>query len=696
MFSETTFPCSVESTIVSPDHTSALVVVDVDLGDYETARAVMDCRGSQSQEAAKESTASKEVEAQVAAPVVTGVSVPANVEVTILESVPREEQVVEAAPASEPVQELGRGHRVLQASVKLKDYICYNSQCLSDKHKPVSSSSSPPPSSSSTNGPGNNTSHPISAYVSDAVFLEKHQVFLAAITAGIEPRSFKEAMRDPRFREAMSSEVVALERERTWDVVDLPKGKKALSNQWIHKIKYNADGTVERYKSRLVVCGNKQTEGVDYDETFAPVAKLTTVRTMLEVGVALNWEIHQMDVHNAFLHGDLKEEVYMKLPQGFQTDDPSKVCRLKKSLYGLKQAPRCWFAKLTSALKTFGVKQSYADYSLFTYIKDGKSLRVLVYVDDLVIAGNDLVMLEKFKVYLSKCFKMKDLGEMKYFLGIEIARGPQGMFLSQRKYALDIVAEAGLLGFKPVTTPMEQNHKLLSDKGPLYKDPARFRRYVGRLVYLAITHPELCYSIHVLSQVMHQPREVHWDAVVRILKYLKGCPGQGVMLKAVSDLRVRTFCDSDWASCPNTRRSLSAFIVLLGDSPISWKTMKQDTVSHSSAEAEYRSIAAALREMKWLKRLLADMGIKHNMPMELFCDSKAALYIAANPVFHERTKHIEADCHSVWYAVQDRLIVTRYVRTMEQLADIITKALGSAAFHYLQSKLGVRNLHSPT
>lgn len=368
----------------------------------------------------------------------------------------------------------------------------------------------------------------------------------------------------------------------------------------------------------------------------------------------------------------------------------------KVSLYGLKQAPRCWFAKLTNALKSFGFRQSYSDYSLFTYIKGGKSLRVLVYVDDLVVAGNNLVMLEKFKGYLSKCFKMKDLGKLKYFLDIEVARGPEGMFLSQRKYALDIITEAGLLGCKPVSTPMEQNHRLLSDQGPLYKDPARFRRFIGRLVYLAITRPELCYSIYVLSQVMHKPRVVHWGAVVRVLKYLKGSPGQGIMLKAVSDLRVRTFCDSDWASCPNTRRSLSTYIVLLGDSPISWKTKKQDTVSHSSAEAEYMSMAAALREMKWLKCLLADMGIRHNTPIELFCDSKSALYIAANPVFHERTKHIEADCHSVRDAVQDRLIVTRHVRTTEQLADIMTKSLGSASFHYLLSKLEVRNLHSPT
>lgn len=403
-----------------------------------------------------------------------------------------------------------------------------------------------------------------------------------------------------------------------------------------------------------------------------------------------------MDVHNAFLHGDLEEEVYMKMPPGFQKGEEGKVCHLRKSLYGLKQGPRCWFAKLTSALKKFGFKQSYSDYSLFTYIKGDRSLRVLVYVDDLIIAGNDLKTVTKFKDYLSDCFKMKDLGKAKYFLGIEIARGPQGMFLTQRKYALDIVAEAGLLGCKPTSTPMEHNHKLLSDKGAFYKNPARYRRFVGKLVYLVITRPELSYAVHVLSQVMQHPREAHWDAVVRVIQYLKGTPGQGIMLKAVSDLCLRVFCDADWAACPRSRRSLSSFIVLLGNSPISWKTKKQDTVSHSSAEAEYRSMAVALREFKWLKRLLRDLGVEHSLPMQMFCDSKSALYIAANPVFHERTKHIEADCHSVRDAVQDKSIVTRHVRTTEQLADIMTKALGAPAFHYLLSKLGVENLHAPT
>lgn len=168
------------------------------------------------------------------------------------------------------------------------------------------------------------------------------------------------------------------------------------------------------------------------------------------------------------------------------------------------------------------------------------------------------------------------------------------------------------------------------------------------------------------------------------------------MLKAVSDLRIQAFCDSDWASCPLTRRSLSAFVMLLEDSPISWKTKKQDTVSHSSAEAEYRSMAAMLQELQWLKRLLEDFGVKHSEAMQMFCDSKSTIYIATNLVFHERTKHIESDCHSVRDAVQDQLITLRHVQTTEQLADLMTKALGSSSFHYLLNKLGVRNLHAPT
>lgn len=403
-----------------------------------------------------------------------------------------------------------------------------------------------------------------------------------------------------------------------------------------------------------------------------------------------------MDVHNAFLHGDLDEEVYMELPPGFNSAASGKVCRLRKSLYGLRQAPRNWFAKLSTALKDIGFKQSYADYSLFSYSKGEVALHVLVYVDDIIITGSSSLEIEKFKQQLSQRFHMKDLGVLKYFLGIEVAHGTDGLFLSQRKYVLDIVSEAGLLGARPASTPMEQNHHLATINGAVFDDPEKYRRLVGRLIYLTITRPELCYSVHILAQFMGDPRVEHWDAALRVLRYLKGCPGQGILLRGESNFQLYAFCDSDWASCPMTRRSLTGYFVLLGSSPVSWKTKKQPTVSRSSAEAEYRSMATTTCELKWLKSLLACFGIQHVRPMRLFCDSQAALYIAANPVFHERTKHIEMDCHFVRDALQDGTISTSHIRTGAQLADILTKALGKSQFYLLLRKLGICNLHAPT
>lgn len=194
---------------------------------------------------------------------------------------------------------------------------------------------------------------------------------------------------------------------------------------------------------------------------------------------------------------------------------------------------------------------------------------------------------------------------------------------------------------------------------------------------------------------MQTPKEAHWDAAQRVVRFFKGSPGQGIMLSSSKDMTLTLYCDSDWSGCPSTRRSLTAFVTMLGDSPISWKTKKQDTVSHSSAEAEYRAMSDSLKEVKWLLKMFREFGIKQT-PTRFFCDSKAAIYIATNPVFHERTKHIENDCHAVRDAVRDGLIILHHIRTKEQVADILTKALGRAQFTTLLSKLGVCDLHAPT
>lgn len=578
-----------------------------------------------------------------------------------------------------------RSSRERQPSVLLRDYVCHTVQSLD----PIQSSA--PPIASSSSG----TRYPLANFVTYSNFSTAHAQFLAAVTMGIEPTRFSQAITDPNWCDAMRKEIDALEKNGTWVLEDLPHGKKAIGCKWVYKIKYNSDGTIERYKARLVILGNNQVAGIDYNETFAPVAKMVSVRVFLAVAVIRNWELHQMDVHNAFLHGDLDEEVYMKLPPGFY-GSRGKVCRLKKSLYGLRQAPRNWFSKLATALKTFGFTQSYADYSLFSFKRSGIELHVLVYVDDLIVAGNNSDAITKFKAYMSTCFHMKDLGTLKYFLGIEIARHPDGLFLSQRKYALDILSESGLLGAKPCDFPIEPNHQLALASGPDFSQPDRYRRLVGRLIYLTFTRPELCYSVHTLAQFMQSPKDAHWNAALRVLHYLKGHPGQGLLLRRDSNLQLNAYCDSDYASCPLTRRSLTGYFIMLGMSPISWKTKKQPTVSRSSAEAEYRSMATTSCELTWLKSLLTSLGVHGSQPMRLFCDNTAAIHIASNPVFHDRTKHIEVDCHYVREQIQAGNIITSHVSTDEQPADILTKALGKRPFQYLLRKLGVSDLHAPT
>ncbi|XP_019093211.1 PREDICTED: uncharacterized protein LOC109129430 [Camelina sativa] len=403
----------------------------------------------------------------------------------------------------------------------------------------------------------------------------------------------------------MSTEIEGHERNRSFMIEDLPIGKKAIGCKWVDTLKYRSDGTLERHKARLVALGNKQVEGIDYNKMFASVEKMGTVRLLLDTTVKRKWDIHQMDVHHAFLHGDLDEEIYMRLPPGFKASSPTKVCRLRKSIHGLKQSPRCWFAKLTTALKEYGLEQSLSDYSLFTLDTKGNQIHVLIYVDDLIITGSTGQIMKTFKAYLSSCFHMKDLGPLKYFMGIEVARSSSGKYLSQRKYALDIISNIGLLGARPAAFPLESTHQLAVSTSPLLQQPAQYRRLIGRLIYLAVTRPDLAYCVHFLAQFMQHPREDHWEAALCVVRYLKNNPGQGIFLRSDTPSQLTGWCDSDYSSCPLTRRSVTGYFIQLGGSPISWKTKKQKTVSRSSAEAEYRAMAHLTQELIWLKRIFS-------------------------------------------------------------------------------------------
>ncbi|KAJ0838106.1 putative RNA-directed DNA polymerase [Helianthus annuus] len=390
-------------------------------------------------------------------------------------------------------------------------------------------------------------------------------------------------MQDENWKEAMKKEIRALEENGTWTLETLPEGKRAIDSKWVYKIKYKASGEIERYKARLGAKGFTQTEGVDYHDTFAPVAKLVTVKTLLAVAVKRDWIIHQLDVNNAFLHGDLEEEVYMKIPQGFSKENETRVCRLRKSLYGLKQASRNWYQKFTSALLTLGYHQSKADHSLFTYKTKDTFVVALIYVDDVIIVGNNSTKIQQTKLSLNEQFSIKDLGPLKYFLGIEVTKTSEGLVLGQRKYTLDILEDSGMQGCRPSSFPIEQNLKLDRREAESPVNGNEYRRLVGRLLYLQATRPDIAYSVNILSQFVADPRQSHMESAIRILRYLRATPGQGILLPRDRGTNLVAYCDSDWLGCPYTRRSRTGYLLLLGGAPISWKTKKKSLVSRSSA-----------------------------------------------------------------------------------------------------------------
>ena len=515
-----------------------------------------------------------------------------------------------------------------------------------------------------------------------------HLAYLTAISSVHEPKNFHEANSQPMWRKSMDDELKALEETNTWNIVHLPPGKHVVGCRWVYRFKFNPDGSIERPKSRVVAQGFTQHFGVDYKETFAPVAKMSTVKVLLSVAANHGWSLSQMDVKNAFLHGELEEEVYMKIPPGHPLcGDPSRVCKLNKSIYGLKQSPRAWHAKLSSTLEDLGFTRSSADSSLYVQTGQTEKLMVLIYVDDLIITGSNADSIAALKKKLQGKFPVKDLGPLKYFLGIEVATSRKGLFLNQRKYTIDLLRDSNMLNSKPANTPFDS--KLQLDKlGDPLDSPNYYQKLVGKLIYLTITRPDISFAVSLVSQYMHAPTVVHLCMVKRILRYLKKTIGRGIVMRRNGHTDIIGFSDSDWAGNTIDRRSTTGYCMFVGGNLVSWKSKKQPVVARSSAEAEYRAMAAASCEMVWLKNLLTDLGFSPTSPMKLFCDNQAAMHIAANPVFHERTKHIEVDCHFIRQQVQSKVIQTHYIRSSDQLADAFTKVLSSTVFHRLMFKLG--------
>ncbi|KAL0451791.1 UNVERIFIED_CONTAM: Retrovirus-related Pol polyprotein from transposon RE1 [Sesamum latifolium] len=371
-----------------------------------------------------------------------------------------------------------------------------------------------------------------------------------------EPSTYSQAKGYKEWKDAMSQELHSLEKNNTWEVVPMPKDKRAI--------------------------------GVNGCIRFSPVAKAVTVRTFLAVATGFGWPIHQVDINNAFLHGFLEEDIYMKAPEGYHVQS-GQICKLKRSLYGLKQASRQWNLELTSHLISYGFVQSSYDHCLFTK--------------------------------------------------------------------------------QSVEEP--------------------FRRLVGRLLYLSFTRPDISFGAQQLSQFVHAPCQVHLDAALHLVRYLKGCPERGLFFPASNSFTLTGYCDADWASCVDTRRSLTCYCIFLGGALISWKTKKQTTVARSTVEAEYRSLATTACELQWVTYLLSDLLVQVPTPIPLYCDNQAAIHIVANPVFYERTKHIEIDCHLVRDKFKSGFVLPQHISGTEQLADVLTKSLSGFQFSNILSKMGL-------
>ncbi|XP_019246410.1 PREDICTED: uncharacterized protein LOC109226062 [Nicotiana attenuata] len=339
-----------------------------------------------------------------------------------------------------------------------------------------------------------------------------------------------------------------------------------------------------------------------------------------------------------------------------ETDSPGLVCKLNKSLYGLKHATWQRYYKLTEVLCSRGYVYSLNDYSLFYKKTEYSTIYIVVYVDDVIVTGTDLSEIVQLKHFLHDQFKIKDLGRLHYFLGLEVLYTADGVIISQRKFALDMLKEFDCISYSSLSTPFDPNEKLRAKEGRPLSDSTYYRKLVGKLNFLTNTRLDIAFNVKYLSQFMQDPREPHLKAAFHLLRYLKSDPTLGIFLSNDSDCSLKGYCDSDWAVCPDSRRSVTGYIVLLENIPICWKSKKQETVSLSSTEPEYRSLRKVVGELTWLCRYFDELTVSYPKPVSVFCDSQSALHIAKNPVFHERTKHIEVECHFVRDKLHEGLI----------------------------------------
>lgn len=379
------------------------------------------------------------------------------------------------------------------------------------------------------------------------------------------PSTWQQAIKHEHWRKAMSSEFTSTSYNHTWDLVEVTARINVVGCRWVFLIKYHVDGSIDKYKAKIVATGFHQQQGVEYMYTFSPVIKATTIRLVLGLAANRDWPVRQIDVNTAFLQGQLKEEVFMSQPQGFSDPNrPSHVCHLKKAIYGLKQAPRAWYSELRSFLIQAGFQNPLSDASLFILHHQRKFIYVLFYVDDILVTGSDPMLIQRVITSLENLFSIKDMGNLSYFLGTETIRTPRGIHLMQRKYITYLLVKANMLNAKPVAMPLPTHPKPTQNSSSALSDPHEYRKLVGSLQHLSITRPDISYAVNRLSQFMHRPTIDHWQATKRVLRYLSGTLNHGIFQQKQSTPTLHAYSDADWACDSDDYVSTNAYIIYMG------------------------------------------------------------------------------------------------------------------------------------
>jgi transposase InsO family protein len=508
-----------------------------------------------------------------------------------------------------------------------------------------------------------------------------------------EPQTVAEAMsrpEAPEWKKAMETEISALKEHGTFEAVNrdmLPENANILDSKWVYKTKVDENGNIDRYKGRLVVRGFQQREGIDYNETYAPVVRYSNIRLVLTIAAVKDLEVHQLDVDTAFLYGELREDVYMHPPDGYMEDgvnNDNTVLKLRKSLYGLKQAPAVWYDQVNEFLVAHLQFNRVAnEYGLYTHIDTNIYCIISVYVDDIMIACNDKQFLDGVKQNIFSKWRCKDIGEVKSMLGIEIKRDrdQRKIYISQRRYCNDVLERFQMDKCNSSETPCSEL-RLTSDMCPTTDERKEMadtqRKYpeaVGCLMYLTLTRPDITYAVNQVSRYTKNPGMQHWNAVKRIMRYLKGTTDYTMTLGGDDSMRLHTYTDADWAQDRDDRRSTSGYVCYLGVTLVSWGVRRQKTVAMSSAEAEYMAASDAVKEILYLRQILSQLGVEQIEPTTLLMDNQGAEDMTHNPAYHDRSKHIDIRYHFIRERVDDGTIQPKHVSSKDMKADIMTKPL---------------------